>query len=369
MIVVVHLADQRRARTDSHGIINFSLGLVRALPEALGPDDRLVVQVNDEMVEELGDGFLRPGDELDVVAAPRHGLARLWLDHVGVSRLARSRRADVVLYPKGFMPVSRRLVRARHVVCLHDDIPALGAAGPGVSRAKRLKAAYFTWLLRRSMRAADRRLFVSRFSERSLTRRWSGPRRDDAVINEGISLPRLPLAPLDGRLRQAVMLGSTHAHKRTAAGLALVGADPALAAHLDRVVVVGPLVPPVDRVGDLPVEHVPGPISSRELAELIARSRLLVYPSEYEGFGLPPIEAFALGTPAVFRLNEAAAEVLPGVPGGYDEETATSFGAAVAEALSLDDAALGELSAGMWDRFDWQVVASRVVAALGPGRP
>ena len=35
------------------------------------------------------------------------------------------------------------------------------------------------------------------------------------------------------------------------------------------------------------------PAGHAVLADLIAGSRLLLYPSSYEGFGLPPVEAFA----------------------------------------------------------------------------
>jgi len=42
-----------------------------------------------------------------------------------------------------------------------------------------------------------------------------------------------------------------------------------------------------------------GHVSDEELASLYAGARCLVYPSFYEGFGLPPLEAMALGTRVV----------------------------------------------------------------------
>ena len=42
-----------------------------------------------------------------------------------------------------------------------------------------------------------------------------------------------------------------------------------------------------------------GPVSSSELSALYALSRLLVYVPLVEGFGLPPVEAMAVGTPVV----------------------------------------------------------------------
>jgi glycosyltransferase involved in cell wall biosynthesis len=42
-----------------------------------------------------------------------------------------------------------------------------------------------------------------------------------------------------------------------------------------------------------------GSISNENLADLLAKAKLLVQPSFYEGFGLPPLEAMVLGTPAL----------------------------------------------------------------------
>jgi glycosyltransferase involved in cell wall biosynthesis len=57
-------------------------------------------------------------------------------------------------------------------------------------------------------------------------------------------------------------------------------------------------VVPIGWVGD---ETLPG---------LLAAADLFCYPSTYEGFGLPPLEAMATGTPALVGRYPAAAEVL-----------------------------------------------------------
>lgn len=361
--ILVHLADQRRSRTDSHGIIGFSLGLVRALPSALGDRGRLVVLVNDELAAELGESWGRPVDELRVVPAPRSTLDRLRVDHLLVDRVAAEIGADVVLLPKGFLPVGRRRSGARRAVCLHDDIPLRMVRERRLPLRRRARAAYFSGLLHRSVRRADVRLFVSAFTESRLTAR-TGPRPSDVVTGEGLTVPQRPLVPLGDRDRRALVLGSTHPHKRVLPGLDLLAGSPPLVAAIDRVTVLGALPGGADRAGSLPIEHLPGPLASGDLAALIATSRVLVHPSEYEGFGLPPLEAAALGTPVVHRRTEAAIEVAPDLPGGYDVEDSVAFDAAVAEALALDDARLAELSAVMWARLDWAAVAARVAAAL-----
>lgn len=361
--VLVTLADQRRSRTDSHGIIDFSLGLAGALPTAMRGDERLVVLASHEVAPELDRRALRAHDEVRVVPAPGSTLARLRQDHAGVSALAREVGADVVVHPKGFLPLRSSAAVVR-VVCLHDDIPARLRRDTALPLRRRVRAAYFETLLRRSVRSADVRLFVSAFTADALA---PDRRPTDRVVGEGIPLPDRPpraLAERDGRV---VVFGSTFPHKRTAAALDLIGGDPTLTAAVDRVTVVGALEPDRAHAGPLPVEHRTGVQSPAQLADLLAQCRLLVAPSAYEGFGLPPVEALALGTPVVFRRNGAAREVLAGVPGGYDREDGDEFARAVAEALALDDAALAALRDETRRRWDWSDVAGRAMEAIRDG--
>lgn len=361
---LVHLGDQRRSRTDSHGIINFSLGLVHALPASLTRRNASSSLINEESADELGTRWCRPQDEVRGIGTPRSAVARLRVDHVIVRSTARAIAADVVLYPKGFVPVRAPALRStRQVVCLHDDIPRRQVRDPALPVRRRLRAAYFSALLRWSLRTADGRLFVSEFTASQL-RGDSSPRPTDAVIGEGISLPRRALIPVAARKPQAVLFGSTHPHKRTEEVLRLLLADADCAAHLQRVIVVGASGPTPREDARIAVEYHPDPLSTAGIAALLAESRLTVYPSCYEGFGLPPIESYALGTPVVFRRNDAAWELLVGVPGGFDSEDRPAFAAAAREALLLGDDELSRWSDHMWARFSWSDVAGRVATQL-----
>jgi alpha-1,3-rhamnosyl/mannosyltransferase len=55
-----------------------------------------------------------------------------------------------------------------------------------------------------------------------------------------------------------------------------------------------------------------GAVSDDELAALYTGARALVFPSDDEGFGLPPVEALACGTPVVACDVPAVREVLDG---------------------------------------------------------
>lgn len=56
-----------------------------------------------------------------------------------------------------------------------------------------------------------------------------------------------------------------------------------------------------------------GSLSRSMLTAAIAGARLLVYPSVYEGFGLPPLEAASLGVPSVLGPAGALREIYRGV--------------------------------------------------------
>jgi glycosyltransferase involved in cell wall biosynthesis len=64
-----------------------------------------------------------------------------------------------------------------------------------------------------------------------------------------------------------------------------------------------------DVVGSNAVAIPSGGIEQTELHRLIAGARLIVYPSFYEGFGLPVVEGLAYGRPVVVRHSPLWAEI------------------------------------------------------------
>jgi len=89
---------------------------------------------------------------------------------------------------------------------------------------------------------------------------------------------------------------------------------------------------------------------------LMAGARLLAYPSLYEGFGLPPLEAMSLGVPVV----ATTAGAIPEVVGDAALLVAPGDGAALAEALlvaATDATARARLIAAGTERvplFTWE---------------
>ena len=68
----------------------------------------------------------------------------------------------------------------------------------------------------------------------------------------------------------------------------------------------------IERLGLASRVHVMGYVPEHELPALLTGARAMVYPSLYEGFGFPPLEAMACGTPVVASNCSSIPEVVDG---------------------------------------------------------
>jgi glycosyltransferase involved in cell wall biosynthesis len=76
-----------------------------------------------------------------------------------------------------------------------------------------------------------------------------------------------------------------------------------------------------------------GRVDDLERDALVAGAAALVFPSEYEGFGAPLVEAMMLGTPVVCSDHPAVVEVVGGAGLVVGERTGEAWAAAVQEAF------------------------------------
>ena len=194
------------------------------------------------------------------------------------------------------------------IVTIHDLSYLRADAFPGAPRLRELAA----WSLRRARLA----LVPTRAIGAEVVDHYARAPEDVVVTHEGVSavfFGARPLAPsvlehMGIRAPFAIAVGTLAPRKNLAR---LVEAWRRARAALDGWTLVlagpagwGPGLEPVD--GVVPV----GWIGDETLPGLLAAADVFCYPSLYEGFGLPPLEAMAAGTPALVGRYPAADEVL-----------------------------------------------------------
>jgi len=99
--------------------------------------------------------------------------------------------------------------------------------------------------------------------------------------------------------------------------------------------------------------------------ELMRRATVFAFPSRYEGFGLPPLEAMRLGTPAIVSTTGATPEVCGKAAPAVGPEDAEGLADAMDRLLRSEEerrhwSEAGKLQA---ERFTWARAAEATLAA------
>jgi glycosyltransferase involved in cell wall biosynthesis len=370
----VYLADLVRGRSASHGIANYAVGLVTALPAALRADERLVVYVNDTLVGELAALQQEPSCDVRVSPSPRLPFARLRHTQLRAPAVAVRDRVDVLHFPGAMMPFYR-LPGPRWVATIHDDLPRayrdggpqVGLPGDGRPTSGSRHRAFGRggcFVLGRC-RIADQVVVVSEFTRQRLAAASGSERMDTSrltVIHQGITVPLIPFVPTAERVNRLIHFASAYPHKRSAVAIdwALRYAD-SHGGNLE-VMVLGSLPEGVSHLIRHPrIRHLTGTLSTADIADLVARSRGLLFASTYEGFGLPPVEAYSLGTAATYAWSAASHEAMAGTPGGHDPDDYDEFERAMDTVLALSDPELMDLRARFRRTYAWDRAAAETL--------
>jgi glycosyltransferase involved in cell wall biosynthesis len=123
--------------------------------------------------------------------------------------------------------------------------------------------------------------------------------------------------------------------------------------------------------------HLPGYVDDDDLVQLYNQAELFVYPSKYEGFGLPVLEAMACGAPVVTSNRGAMIEVGGDAAVLADPHDDGSIAEAIATVLRDDERRAAMREAGLrhaggysWDEMTRTIVRfmdDRIRALRSPG--
>jgi glycosyltransferase involved in cell wall biosynthesis len=100
-----------------------------------------------------------------------------------------------------------------------------------------------------------------------------------------------------------------------------------------------------------------GHVPDEDLPALYAGAAVFVYPSVYEGFGLPPLEAMSCGTPTIVSRTPALREVVGDAARTVEPDDVEGFASAICEVAEdpvirqqLSDRGLRRARCYTWDR-------------------
>ncbi len=119
----------------------------------------------------------------------------------------------------------------------------------------------------------------------------------------------------------------------------------------------------VNRLGLADRVHFPGFVAESDLPALYSAAGLFVYPSLYEGFGLPALEAMACGTPVVASNRASLPEVVGKAGLLVDPLDVTALAEAMSNVLEDEELQQQLTQAGRRQaaRFTWSRMAAHLI--------
>lgn len=277
-------------------------------------------------------------------------------------------KADVFFFPAFPEPVL--FFRKNTVTTIHD----MGCWDCGETMTT-LSKWYFRISYRKSMACCKRLVTVSEFSKGRIQNVGHIPREKVKVAYNGVSEVFFSGKAPSGALKEKYKLPDDYL-------LCLSTLEPRknlqlLVKAYEALILEGNTLPPLVLAGrkgwkmdDLlegiapqVVEklHFTGFIDDEDLPAIYAGAKLFVFPSKYEGFGIPPLEAMAAGCPVLSSDAASLPEVLADAASYFKSENLESLKSALLLALRNPKTADLQAQAG---KFTWVAEAEKLLRYL-----
>jgi glycosyltransferase involved in cell wall biosynthesis len=299
----------------------------------------------------------------------------LTIGNVAVASAARRYKLDVIHDPNGIAPFFAPSMGAKRVVTIHD---AFARILPGAHNG--LDNWRFRWQLPLAARMADAVITVSTCSQVDLIKYLHIPSDKVQVIANGVDGNFTPVD--DGPERQAILerygieppylfyVGGINARKNIARLFDAFACVRTM--HPDLTLVIGGkrqwrtagIDETIVRLNLGNRIHFTGYVDDSDLPALYSAASVFVFPSLYEGFGLPPLESMACGTPVVASNSSSLPEVLGDAAVLVDPLDVTAIAGAICRVLEDRSMAEQLRRRGLAHarEFSWERTACETVA-------
>ncbi|MFO7661740.1 MAG: glycosyltransferase family 1 protein [Chloroflexota bacterium] len=367
--MILGIDASRAASRQRTGTEAYAYFLIRALiPLAAEGDHQVRLYFNQPPTSDL---FPRMA-HVDSIVIPRD---RLWT-HTRLRQELIKGPPDIFFTPAHVIPIG---YRGPSVATIHD----LGYEYFPEAHPRR-QLAYLRWSTRHNARAGHRVIADSKATQVDLARYYKVDPDKVNVIYPGIDpdIRRIEddrqttfvLEKYDIRTPYLLYVGTLQPRKNLVRLIEAFAQTGLYRRGISLVLVgkVGWLAQPIlDAIGELPAnirEHIKltGYIGETEKNLLLSGAKAMVFPSLYEGFGFPVLEAQACGTPVICSNTSSLPEVAGEGAILVDPLNTDALAHAMRAIVDDEPQRLEMVKRGFANlqRFDWRVTASRVLAVL-----
>lgn len=110
--------------------------------------------------------------------------------------------------------------------------------------------------------------------------------------------------------------------------------------------------------------HFIGPVAQSDTAALYTGADLFVYPSFYEGFGFPPLEALAAGTPVITSRHSSLPEIVGEWATMVNPYDTAELALVLREILRQPQRVTSAIRLAVRERYSWERAARQTAAVL-----
>ena len=357
--LATYLADQNPGYDRSFGISRMSQVVLMALDER---SDVALETTSSKTSQRLPDGT---GKQRILPWGTRNKWLRLLTDHFHPLFRSHAGDPDVHYFPKGYLPLLSVYCHPS-VVTIHDAIIQYHEDHYPKWRNS-WEYAYWALMLKHTLKHADRLMTVSESSKLQIcnfmTRHHIAP-KPITVTYEPCQYEAIeqPIAP--NKENYVIHLASREPHKRSAHLIRWWHEAEAQGRNLPTLHLVGSVPPEVAPLLASSYSIVRRPFLEEAALEAVyLEARALILPSEIEGFGLPALEAYYLGTPVCFVKGTSVEEVLSVATqrGAFTLDDPNSLFKALDEVMAMTPEEVRQCGLCLRETYAAHTVADRMI--------